>query len=501
MEISSNKTFEELTESRLGFGRFQYRILCLLGIIFIADGIELSVMSLILPLLKNQWEIDENLQGLLGSVMFLGLMLGSVCSGLWTDKLGRKATLQYLSLLQFFLGIYSSTINSVYLFLFIRGAFGFLLGFQIPLIPTLCAELIPLEKRGRMTVIINGLFSIGQVIAVLIASICLEDLSSGNWRLMLFICSLPPILVYIGCYKYMLESPRLVIIKGNITEGINILNNIQMINNEENDIFQKFNFEKDYEVLERWRETTQENLTDENILTKLYCLFNKTNNNFRITICLWINWFSNNFLAYGLVFILPFFLNALDSSGNKHSSIGNLIITTTGELLGSAIGYFMIDIPMFGRKYSLAIGELISSLCCLLTFFVKTDSLFLITLIFLSRCFAKLCFGIMYPFTAELYSTNIRTLGVGLSSAIGRISACLMPIITIKLFYINIYHPFLIFFFVGVCGFFATLFIPHDTTNKSLDSKINQFEYFGTEINSTQDDKKIELIRKSDFKN
>ena len=86
---ASSKTFEELIKSRIFFGKYEKLVIFILGFIFIADGIEVSALSLILPILREEWEISENLQGLMGTMLFLGLFLGSFFAGMFTDKLGR----------------------------------------------------------------------------------------------------------------------------------------------------------------------------------------------------------------------------------------------------------------------------------------------------------------------------------------------------------------------------------------------------------------------------
>ena len=247
------KSFETLTEDRIGFGRYQYIVIGLLGLIFIADGIEMSAMSLIFPILKKEWDISESLQALIGSALFVGFFFGSLVSGMITDKVGRKRSLEYASLIQFFLGVYSTTVQNSYIFLVIRGLFGFLLGYIVPIVPTLCAELIPMEKRGKVTVIINALFSVGQFLATLVAWFFLDNLSSGNWRGMLLFCSFPPLLVWYGSLRYLKESPPFIIVKKNVEEGVELLNHIGKINKP--DSFVPF-CQSEHKEFEIWKELT-----------------------------------------------------------------------------------------------------------------------------------------------------------------------------------------------------------------------------------------------------
>jgi putative MFS transporter len=461
------KSFESLTEERIGFGRYQYRVIALLGLIFIADGIEMSAISLIFPILKKEWEIGESLQAFIGAALFVGFFFGSLISGILTDRIGRKRSLEWASLIQFILGIYSTTIQDSYIFLIIRGLFGFLLGYVVPIVPTLCAELIPMASRGKVTVIINALFSVGQFFATIFAWFFLNSLSSVNWRGMLLFCSFPPLIVWYGSMKYLEESPPFIIVKNDIKTGLELLNKIGTINKP--DTFTPFS-EKDYPDFEKWKqvttndnENTEKNITN-NILTLISPKFR------RITLSMWLSWFGINFVLYGLIFILPFFLNEIDNTQKKSEGLTSLIFTTLGEGLSGLIAYFLVDSPIFGRKYSLALGQFISSFCCLVALFISTEYLMTLVLtLSLGRLFAKMCFSIIYPLTAEIYPTKYRTLGIGLASAFGRIAGCIMPFLAIKLFYFNIYSPFFSFFLFGFLGLLGTISLPYDTRGRCLD--------------------------------
>lgn len=87
----------------------------------------------------------------------------------------------------------------------------------------------------------------------------------------------------------------------------------------------------------------------------------------------------------------------------------------------------------------------------------------------LARFFMKECYAMIYPYTTEIYSTLVRTLGFGWSSGIGRMSSFLMPFILFPLLEMNPKFPFLVFFiFMGIASI-ASYTFPYDTTNRPLD--------------------------------
>ncbi len=82
----------------------------------------------------------------------------------------------------------------------------------------------------------------------------------------------------------------------------------------------------------------------------------------------------------------------------------------------------------------------------------------------------------VYPLTAELYPTSIRTMGLGLASVAGRVGTVIMPMIAIKIFYVNYSLPFLLYFVMGVLGSLSVLKLPPDTLGKNLDSDDELYE-------------------------
>lgn len=160
----------------------------------------------------------------------------------------------------------------------------------------------------------------------------------------------------------------------------------------------------------------------------------------------------------------------MDLKSKQNDGLESLIMTTFGEGLSGVLAYLLVDTHTFGRKYSLALGQSISSIFCLNSCLVGLESsLTLILFISIGRLFAKMCFSIIYSLTAEIYPTNYRMLGIGMTSATGRVASCIMPFVAIKLFYYNIKAPFFSFFLVGIIGFVSTLMLPCETRGRFLD--------------------------------
>ena len=94
-------TFDEVLERRLSAGRYQWLAMFFLCFVDLNDGVELLAMSLILPIVKREWQLSSFEVELLSSVFYLGGMVGSQIAGSLADRYGRRNTIIYASMVQF----------------------------------------------------------------------------------------------------------------------------------------------------------------------------------------------------------------------------------------------------------------------------------------------------------------------------------------------------------------------------------------------------------------
>ncbi len=62
-----------------------------MGLVAMSEASEAIALGNILPMLKNAWGIDQQDQAIFGTVIFLGIGLGSLFQGIYSDKFGRKS--------------------------------------------------------------------------------------------------------------------------------------------------------------------------------------------------------------------------------------------------------------------------------------------------------------------------------------------------------------------------------------------------------------------------
>jgi MFS family permease len=91
-EAHNEITVDELTEG-LGFGCFQIGLLFIVSVIWLADAMEMILISFISPPLQCYFGLTDAEKALITSVVFVGMFIGGGVWGLFQDRFGRKVPL------------------------------------------------------------------------------------------------------------------------------------------------------------------------------------------------------------------------------------------------------------------------------------------------------------------------------------------------------------------------------------------------------------------------
>ena len=204
----------------IGFGRFQLLVSLYAGVAYMADAMEVMLLSILGPALVCQWKISDYEEASLTTVVFLGkaakvwhkiivskiIVLGTtLTSPLWgvmADKYGRR---QILTVSTFFLGYFAflSSFSPTFTWMLLLR---FLVGIYLAAVPqalTLYAEYMPTPARGRAILILSFYWAIGSSFEALLAwAIMTPNL---GWKYLLAISSLPLVIVFAVSF-FMPES-------------------------------------------------------------------------------------------------------------------------------------------------------------------------------------------------------------------------------------------------------------------------------------------------------
>ena len=148
---------------RLPWSRFHLLILFGLGITWILDGIEVTIVGAIAPVLRDRETLGLSTAqiGSAASAYVAGAVIGALIFGWLTDRFGRRLVF-YVTLIVYLIGVLLTATSWSFLsFALFRALTGFGIGGEYAAINSAIDELIPAKYRGRIDIIVNGSFWLG----------------------------------------------------------------------------------------------------------------------------------------------------------------------------------------------------------------------------------------------------------------------------------------------------------------------------------------------------
>ncbi|GFU13801.1 synaptic vesicle 2-related protein [Nephila pilipes] len=191
-----------------GFGKYQWMVTFLGGMIWFAAASQIMILTLIGDLIACTWNIYRSQNALLFSVVFFCMSIGSPIFGYIGDNYGRKKSIGLYLLIQFSFGAGSAAANSIHTMIFLMAFVGLSLGGEGQIIAYVC-EFYPVKDRG-----IAGFYTayFWTAATLFLLFICWGTIGvEENWRGILFIAALPA-LINLLFIKWYPESPRYFLI-------------------------------------------------------------------------------------------------------------------------------------------------------------------------------------------------------------------------------------------------------------------------------------------------
>lgn len=208
---------------RLPWSKFHWLIVFALGITWILDGLEVTIVGSIGSALesKDTLALSSAAVGAAASVYIAGAVLGSLLFGYLTDRFGRKR------LFMITLGVYVISTGltafsfNFYSFALFRFLTGMGIGGEYSAINSAIDEMIPARVRGWTDLAINGSYWIGSIVGSLATFVLLNPHllpESTGWRAA-FGVGVVLGLAILFVRRYVPESPRWLMTHGRLDEA------------------------------------------------------------------------------------------------------------------------------------------------------------------------------------------------------------------------------------------------------------------------------------------
>ncbi|XP_053573165.1 organic cation/carnitine transporter 2 [Bombina bombina] len=381
----------------------------------------------------TEWDLvcENDWKGpLTTSLFFVGVLIGSFVSGQMSDRFGRKKVLfatmavqTGFSLIQVF------SVNwEMFTVLFVIVGMGQISNYVAAFI--LGAEILGKSVRILFSTLgVCIFYAIGYMLLPLFAYFI------RGWRILLLTLTIPGIFC-IPLWWVIPESPRWLISQGRLQEAEDIIRRAAKKNGvtPPSTIFNISELQE-LKVLSHKTHTFLDLLRTKNIRTITF-----------LSILLW------------MIISVGYFGLSLNTPNLHGDPYLNCFLSAIIEVPAYIIAWLLLR--NFPRRYSTASTLFLGGVVLLFIQLVPSDlNILSIMLVMLGKFGITSAFSMVYVYTAELYPTVVRNMGVGASSMASRLGSILSPYFV----YLGAYDRYLPFILMGsltvLVGIF-TLFLP-----------------------------------------
>lgn len=422
----------------------------------------------------------------LASSVFAGMLIGGTVLGFLSDRIGRRPVLLFglvtngIAGMCSSLSVFSPSLVSLTVWRFLAGVG---IGSTVPPLFTLVSEWSPKECRGLFVTAVASFWMVGSVFVSSIAW-CLfqlnQTLELPIWRIFAAICALPSLLGALMVYNYVPESPRYYLSapdKRDYDLAAKALGRMAMLlgvrvcvtpDTEKSDsdvIGAAFDnsvvhlLTKD-ELLSHYHQNDTNNINPCGNIIHSQTTISQLNQNIasafvslqtlyssrllpRTTLPLQLLWFCLSFATYGITT----WINTLFVQIRLENLYANSFLFALATLPGNIVTLLYSD--KVGRK-KILVGSLIGAACGLVMFAItvyaggarddkgeqvsSTARTFVIVLCACAfQAFGTMSWNVIDIISSELFPTSVRSAGMGLCTATGRLGGILAQCVNANL--------------------------------------------------------------------
>lgn len=371
----------------------------------ITTGYVLGIVGIALTYATEPLGLDSFWLGLIGAGSMFGIFFGSLFFGRIADNIGRKPLYCLLMILMIIVSCSQFFLSDPFFIATARFILGMLVGADYTVGISLLSEWSPMKKRAPMLAWLLIYWTIGYTIAYAVGFFMdsiVEMLGNNGWRLVLCTSAVPALItlfIRIGSP----ESPRWLVSKNRLDEARSVI---------------KANLGEEYDIPEKEEESSS---------GSWFALFAPAQ--WRKTLVGGIFFFAQVLPFFSISIFVPLVLKELNIQNPTASGVLYNASTFIGVFVGAWIYNRIGRRPfLLGTFY---IAAILLSIMILWTSVPPILALVLVTAFALVMAMAIVP---EFSYPAELFPTELRGSGVGLSVAISRFGAgggtFLLPIIS-----------------------------------------------------------------------
>ncbi len=216
---------------RLPWARFHWLVIAGLGIAWILDGIEVTLVGSLAGAIAKSPVLDMSASriGFSASAYLVGAVLGALLFGWMTDRLGRKKLFSVTVVVYLIATLATGMSWSFWSFAVFRFLTGTGIGGEYAAVNAAIQELIPARRRGFTDLVVNGSFWIGAAIGAGGSVVALDPAIVSpeiGWRIAFVIGGALGLFVLV-LRRWIPESPRWLMTHGRPEEAERVVAGIE----------------------------------------------------------------------------------------------------------------------------------------------------------------------------------------------------------------------------------------------------------------------------------
>ncbi|HEY8251234.1 MAG TPA: MFS transporter [Burkholderiales bacterium] len=216
---------------RLPWSAWHWRVVIALGVSWLLDGLEVTVVGSLGPALQrpDTLGLSASQIGWAASAYIGGAVLGALYFGRLADKLGRKRMFLVTLVVYLVATVLTAFSFDIFSFAFCRFLTGFGIGGEYAAINSAIDELIPARLRGRVDLAINGTFWIGAAMGAGLSIVLLDPDFIGaewGWRIAFGLGGILAFAILL-VRRHVPESPRWLLMHGRAEEAEAVVRRIE----------------------------------------------------------------------------------------------------------------------------------------------------------------------------------------------------------------------------------------------------------------------------------
>jgi putative MFS transporter len=373
-----------------GFTSFHRRAVAVTGFAWTFVAMEILLVGFTVPLFTGLWSLSGSYAGWIAASALGGSLLGSVVLGRAADRIGRRQIFQ-ASILWYAVFTALTALawgpGSLSAFRFMAGIG---LGGMLVVDPSMLAEYLPPQRRGRFLVFLDFFWPVGLLLATGLSWVFLVQVGGDwGWRYLFLAASFPAFLAFVARLT-LPESPYYLARRGRLREAASVLRTITGRDVDPETLAVPV------EEKSSLRDLVSERLRGTSALIVLV-------------------WIALNISYYGLFLWLPFVLQDREQFSMDVYLL--LTLSALSQFPGYLTSIWLVE--RIGRKPTLASFLLLGGVSAY-AFAVADSAAALAAALFFVGFFNLGAWGAVYPYTAELFPTRLRSSAFGMVEGVGK---------------------------------------------------------------------------------